>query len=382
MKFVCQPSDFAVQFMTVTAEQSRFATSLDSDGLTGSCLMRRDSSPRKLSKCVLVTLIAICSLLLLHTNNVAQSDPIRVLYYPPWNISKLPMYLARDAGLFDHAGLTVAWTDPGSNEKLLAALKNGEADIAVVSANHVVQNNATGGTRMTLVGNTGFNYSAFVAAPSIKTIGDLLGKKVGTGEPGSTPDQLTRLALRKLGIDPENDVTLVPLAEGRNSDRVRLLLSGDIAAMMVTAETLYTLEKNGALARLHRLSDHKELKIYAGGGADYAVATSFLKSRREDVKKFMAGICQGIALARSDKAQALPFIAKSGRGLDAAAVEYLYRLYVNEVIPLKPHVKIEGVELALQMAASSVPAAQAIKVEDLIDRALVPELEKEGRCNF
>jgi len=382
MKFVRQPSDFAVQFMTVTAEQSRFATSLDSDGLTGSCLMRRDSSPRKLSKCVLVTLIAICSLLLLHTNNVAQSDPIRVLYYPPWNISKLPMYLARDAGLFDHAGLTVAWTDPGSNEKLLAALKNGEADIAVVSANHVVQNNATGGTRMTLVGNTGFNYSALVAAPSIKTIGDLLGKKVGTGEPGSTPDQLTRLALRKLGIDPENDVTLVPLAEGRNSDRVRLLLSGDIAAMMVTAETLYTLEKNGALARLHRLSDHKELKIYAGGGADYAVATSFLKSRREDVKKFMAGICQGIALARSDKAQALPFIAKSGRGLDAAAVEYLYRLYVNEVIPLKPHVKIEGVELALQMAASSVPAAQAIKVEDLIDRALVPELEKEGRCNF
>jgi sulfonate transport system substrate-binding protein len=344
--------------------------------------MRRDSSPRKLSKCVLVTLIAICSLLLLHTNNVAQSDPIRVLYYPPWNISKLPMYLARDAGLFDDAGLTVAWTDPGSNEKLLAALKNGEADIAVVSANHVVQNNATGGTRMTLVGNTGFNYSAFVAAPSIKTIGDLLGKKVGTGELGSTPDQLTRLALRKLGIDPENDVTLVPLAEGRNSDRVRLLLSGDIAAMMVTAETLYTLEKNGALARLHRLSDHKELKIYAGGGADYAVATSFLKSRREDVKKFMAGICQGIALARSDKAQALPFIAKSGRGLDAAAVEYLYRLYVNEVIPLKPHVKIEGVELALQMAASSVPAAPAIKVEDLIDRALVPELEKEGRCNF
>jgi len=319
---------------------------------------------------------------LLHTNNAAQSDLIRVLYYPPWNISKLPMYLARDAGLFDHAGLTVAWTDPGSNEKLLAALKNGEADIAVVSANHVVQNNATGGTRMTLVGNTGFNYSAFVAAPSIKTIGDLLGKKVGTGEPGSTPDQLTRLALRKLGIDPENDVTLVPLAEGRNSDRVRLLLSGDIAAMMVTAETLYTLEKNGALERLHRLSDHKELKIYAGGGADYAVATSFLKNRREDVKKFMAGICQGIALARSDKAQALPFIAKSGRGLDAAAVEYLYRLYVNEVIPLKPHVKIEGVELALQMAASSVPAAPAIKVEDLIDRALVPELEKEGRCNF
>ena len=152
--------------------------------------------------------------------------------------------------------------------------------------------------------------------------------------------------------------------------------------MMVTAETLYTLEESGALARLHRLSDHKELKIYAGGGADYAVDAAFLKRRREDVKKFMAGICQGIALARSDKTKALPFIAKSGRGLDAAAVEYLYRLYMTDVIPPKPRLKLEGIELALQMAGSSVPAAQALRPEDLTDQALVPELEKEGRCNF
>jgi NitT/TauT family transport system substrate-binding protein len=350
--------------------------------LRGICPSRCDSSLRKQSKFLAVTLIAICSLPLLRADTTAQSEAIRVLYYPPWNISKLPMYLARDAGLFERAGLSVTWTDPGSNEKLLAALMKGEADIAVVSANHVVQNNATGGARMILVGNTGFNYSAFVAAPSIQTIRDLLGKKIGTGEPGSTPDQLTRLALRKLGIDPSNDVTLVPLAEGRNSDRVKSLLSGEIAAMMVTAETLYTLGQNGALARLHRLADHKELKIYAGGGADYAVAASFLKSRREDAKKFMAGICRGIALARSDKAKALSFVAKSGRSLDVAAVEYLYRLYITDVIPLKPRLKLEGIELALQMAGSSVPAAQAMRPEDLTDQALVPELENEGRCNF
>ena len=30
----------------------------------------------------------------------AQSEPVRVLYYPPWNISKLPMYLAREMGIF------------------------------------------------------------------------------------------------------------------------------------------------------------------------------------------------------------------------------------------------------------------------------------------
>jgi ABC-type nitrate/sulfonate/bicarbonate transport system substrate-binding protein len=312
----------------------------------------------------------------------AQSPVIRVVYYPPWNISKLPMYLAREAGIFERDGLNITWTDPGSNEKLLTGLKKGEADIAVVSANHIVQNNATGGARMVLVGNTGYNYSAFLAAPSIKSSRDLVGKKVGTGEPGSTPDQLTRLALRKIGIDPEKDVTLVPFAEGRNSDRVKNLLSGEIAGMMVTAETLFALEKIGAHARLNRLTDHKELKIYAGGGADYAVAASFLTSRREDAKKFMAGICQGIAIARSDKAKALTFVAKSARDLDPAAVEYLYGLYMNNVIPLKPHLKMEGVELAVQMTAPLIPTAQAIKPQELIDTTLVPELEKEGRCSF
>ncbi len=235
---------------------------------------------------------------------------------------------------------------------------------------------------MTLVGNTGYNYSAFFAAASIKSAADLKGKKIGTGEPGSTPDQLTRLALRKLGIDPDQDVTLVHFDEGRNTDRVRSLLAGDVAGMMVTAEAMYDLEKTGQIKRLNRLTDHKQLKIYAGGGADYAISAAFLKSRREDAQRFMSGICEGIAIARKDKAKALEFVSKSGRNLDAAGIEYLYRLYITEVIPPRPHLKIEGIELATQMSASLLPSARAIRAEELIDATVVPELEKQGRCNF
>lgn len=312
----------------------------------------------------------------------AQTDTVRVVYYPPWNISKLPMYLARDMGTFERNGLKIAWNNPGSNAKLLAALKKREADIAVVSANHVIHNNATGGPAMILIGNSGYNYSVFLAAASIKSAADLKGKKIGTGEPGSTPDQLTRMALRKLGIDPNEDVTLIPFEEGRNSDRVKNLLAGEIAGMMVTAEALYDLEKTGQISRFNKLTDHKQLKIYAGGGADYAVAASFLQKRRDDAKKFMAGICEGIALAKKEKSKALEFVAKSGRDLDAAAIEYLYRLYMTQVIPARPHVKIEGIELAAQMTASLLPSAGAIKARDLIDDTLVAELEKDGRCNF
>src|SRR5262245_22506416 len=312
----------------------------------------------------------------------AQTDGIRVVYYPPWNISKLPMYLARDTGIFERHGLKITWINPGSNENLLAALKKGDADIAVASANHIVYNNASGGVPMLLVGNTGFNYSAFFVDYSIKSAADLKGKRVGSGERGSTPDQLTRLALRKLGIDPEKDVTLVHFDEGRNTDRVKSLLDGNVAGMMVTAEAMYELEKTGKLSRLNKLTDHQQLKIYAGGGADYAISSALLKQHREDAKRFMSAICEGTAVARKDKPKALEFVAKSGRNLDAAAIEYLYRLYMTEVIPLRPHLKSEGIELAIQMATPLISSARGIKAQDVSDAGLVPELEGEGRCNF
>jgi len=329
-----------------------------------------------------IRFVAVIILLLISSSLMAQSDSIRVIYYPPWNISKLPMYLARDMGIFERNGLKITWTNPGSNEKLLAALKKGDADIAVASANHVVHNNASGGAPMLLVGNSGYNYSAFFAEPSIKSATDLKGKRVGSGERGSTPDQLTRLALRKLGIDPEKDVTLIHFDEGRNTDRVRSLLDGNVAGMMVTAEAMYELEKTGKLSSLNKLTDHKQLKIYAGGGADYAISAALLKDRREDAKRFMSAICEGIAVARKDKPKALEFVAKSGRNLDGAAIEYLYRLYMTDVIPVRPHLKSEGIELAVQMTASLIPSARGIKAQDIADAALLPELEKEGRCNF
>jgi hypothetical protein len=72
----------------------------------------------------------------------------------------------------------------------------------------------------------------------------------------------------------------------------------------------------------------------------------------------------------------------TGRDLDAAGIEYLYRLYTTDVIPARPHLKPEGVELAIQMTAAIEPAGAAMKPQDLTDPTLVPDLEKEGRCNF
>ena len=312
----------------------------------------------------------------------ASAETFRVVYYPPWNISKLPLYFARDAGIFERNGLQLSWTNPGSNEKLLAAMKNGEGDVFVVSSNHVVLNNATGGPPLILVANTGYNYSVFLVEGTIKQPEDLRGKRIGSGDLGSTPDQLTRLALRKLGLDPGKDVTLIHFDEARSADRASALLSGQVSGSLITAEAMYDLEKTGDIKKFRILADHKKLNIYAGGGADYAMSAAFLKNHRSEAKSFLSGICEGIALAKKDKAKALEFVATTVRKSDAAAIEYLYRLYTSEVIPARPHPKIEGVELGIQMATPIAPAAQRLKPQEIVDATLVEELVKEGRCNF
>jgi NitT/TauT family transport system substrate-binding protein len=325
--------------------------------------------------------VALIHLLLGCASAFAQSDTVRIVFYPPWNISKLPLYLARDTGVFERSGLKLSWTDPGSNEKLLAAMKNGGGDIFVVSSNHVVQNNASGGPALTVVANSGYNYSVLLVDAAITRPEDLRGKKVGTGESGSTPDRLTRLALRKLALDPDRDVILVHFNDARSADRATALTSGQLSGALVTAEAMYDLEKTGQIKRFRILADHKQLNIYAGGGADYAMAVEFLKTRRREAKSFLSGICEGIALAKQNQPKAMEIMTKSEQRRDPGALEYLYRLYTTEVIPARPYPKVEEVELGIQMVASSVPAALDLKAHELVDASLVGELVKEHRCN-
>jgi ABC-type nitrate/sulfonate/bicarbonate transport system substrate-binding protein len=305
-----------------------------------------------------------------------EETSIKVIGYPPDNGSKLPFYLALEAGIFKKNGLAVSFKDPGSNESLLKSMRNGEADVYVASVPHIVRNKADGGGDLVITANTGYNYFKFMAHPSIRAPGDLKGKKVGTGRPGSGRHLITRIILTKLGLDPDRDVTLVPYG-GETLSRVVALASGEVAAASVTSEGLFMLEKSGDGKKLRVLADYKSLGLYAGGGADYAFSPTFLRRSRGKAKQFLRSISEAIALARKEKPLAVEVMGKTMQIIDPALLDFVYRVYVGEVIPAIPHPRIESIELALEMAGAGAQEKQ-IKAQDLIDPTLVRELEKEG----
>ena len=111
------------------------------------------------------------------------------------------------------------------------------------------------------------------------------GKRVGTGEPGSSQDRITRETLRRLGLDADKDVTLVPFGS-RSVLRVNALLKGEIDATTSNEDNIFDLERRGEIEKVRVLADNDSLKLYIGAGVDFAVTRKLLVSSRDTVKRF------------------------------------------------------------------------------------------------
>ncbi len=315
-------------------------------------------------------------LLALFVPSAAADEPKKwtVVSYPP-RPPKLPLWLARDAGLFQKYGVDLLLKEPGSSDELLAALARRDADIYAATAPYIVA--AVGdGADLVFIANTGYSVLKLLSRPEIAAARQLKGKRVGTGELGSSQDRITHQALIRLGLDPERDVTLVPIG-GRSVERLKALLAGKIDATTSNEDNLFELERRGEMGKVRVLADNESLKLYIGGGVDFAVARVLLQRDRAGVKNFLKSMCEATALARRDRAAADRIYTQYIGVRDPALLDFMYRTYVLGAIPQKPFPKAEAVALGLEEFGAK-PGVQGKKAEDLIDGSLVRELEQEG----
>src|SRR5712692_11531561 len=138
----------------------------------------------------------------------AEAPTLTVVSYPA-RPAKLPLWLAHDAGLFEKNGVKVAIKELNSGEELIQSIQKRDGEIYAATANWLVSGIGDG-FDLVFIANTGYSVLKLVARPNISRPEELRGKKVGTGEPNSSQDRITRQALQRLGLNPDRDVTLVP----------------------------------------------------------------------------------------------------------------------------------------------------------------------------
>lgn len=110
---------------------------------------------------------------------------------------------------------TYTFTVVDNNTEIVAAISNGNADIAAVATNQAsVLYNKTKGNVTVLAVNTASVLYMLTNGEDIATIADLKGKTIYTPGQGANPEYILRYVLNGNGIDPDKDVTIQFVSDG------------------------------------------------------------------------------------------------------------------------------------------------------------------------
>ncbi|HLG69912.1 MAG TPA: ABC transporter substrate-binding protein [Chloroflexota bacterium] len=282
----------------------------------------------------------------------------------------LPVWVAEDAGIFKKNGLDVDLRYINSS-KGIPALISGGVQIADIGGAETLSAVA-GGADLATVAVDAPTYPFVLMAPSsIKTVQDLKGKKIGVSEPGSSSDIATRVALRKEGIDPDTDVSII--AVGSASERIAALENGAIQAGLSFPPNTLSLEQKG----FHTVLDLASLHLPAALSST-VVKRSYLDSHKDVVQKYVDSMVESIAWAKQHKAEAVKILGKYYKNNDQNAMETTYDYFMNEVIPSLPYPKAK-----MYTNAQSILGAKSAKVKDydvakMLDASFVTSAADRG----
>lgn len=282
----------------------------------------------------------------------------------------LPLWVAKDAGIFRNNGLDVDLKFIASTTSL-PALLSGQTQIAGVGGSAIL-NAVTSGANLEVIAEQAptFPY-LFMAASTVKTPADLKGLKVGVSKFGSASDVATRVALNKMGLMPEKDVTIIQV--GTTQNRAAALQSGAIQGAVSQPPESLGLEKQGA----HTLFDLAAQHL-PGANGSYGLQRAWAADHHGVVQKFIDSLVEGTARMRSDQAYSLAELEEYYKSSDKAAMQATYDFYKSEIIPPLPYPKVEQYDNAKQQLASSNDKVASFDVASMLDASYVQSAADRG----
>ncbi|MFN8443069.1 MAG: ABC transporter substrate-binding protein [Caldilineaceae bacterium] len=328
--------------------------------------------------CLLLLLLAACQPVQAPT--MAQQSastpaltPLKVCYSSNSATQSVALY-AYEQGLFAKYGLAVELIYIEGGSTATAALMAGEADICQIAGAAVI-NSVVAGSDLVLIGglfNT-YPYSLMVR-PEIQAPADLKGKALAISDPGSASDAAIRAALLSLGLQADQDVTL--LATGGQGARLAAMETGAVAGTVVSVPE----------TAVARASGYHELMDMAALQTPYqhtAIATSrhLIAEKRTVVTHFLQATLAAISQMKQDQAGVTAVLAKYlslDPQKDAAVLSEAYSKLISRYLPSLPYPTVEGVQLQLDALVAENPNAAHFKAADVVDTTLLAEIEGSG----
>jgi len=268
-----------------------------------------------------------------------------VLGYTNLRGAKVPVPLGVDEGIFARHGVDLKMVPVSPGTLGVPKLLSGEIVLFLGNSEPVVGAIAVEGKGLAVIAHLGSEGFTLFSRPSITRVEELRGKKIGSSVDGASVDRNTKKALRKLGLDPERDVTMVYTGFQNSSDRLKVLAKGDVDATVGGTDALPDLGKE--MDKVRPLVDLVALGI-AVSGADISADRSFIGKNREAVLNFARGLEESFRLAQSRPDLVRRTYEKHLKISNSLTIEWMVKDYMSAKVPARPAPNPKVIEAYLE----------------------------------
>jgi len=303
---------------------------------------------------------------------VANAEPLRV-GIPGLSAEFAPVCAANDRGILKKFGFEPEVIAMQGGKQLAQVVIAGSIPIAVMGGDYLSA--AVRGADLVMIAThmDKLPYTLIVK-PSLKRVEDLKGTRLAISRFGSSSDAGLRLALQKLGVNPEKEVTIVQV--GGQTERFAALKANTVDGTVVIPPL------SGAAQRLgyNALINMNKLGIpYPQEGV--VVSRQLLASRRDMVTRFLKAYIEGVKELKNDKEFAIGVLAKylrMDRKKDREALEDSFQEVIIEQMLKVPGINLDAIKVGLDLLGKDKPSTASSNPRDYVDGSVMLELVKSG----
>ena len=305
---------------------------------------------------------------------VGAADKVR-LPYSPIGWESLAWYVGKDGGYYDKYGIDADIFFQGASSEIIQAMLAGDAQLAGIGGPAIISNVIAGGDVIQIAALVKTFTIPIYAQPSIKSLGDLKGQKVGVSRFGAVTHITALAVLQKAGI--AKDVTIVQT--GGVPESAAAIASGAVAAATVLPPQSLMLKDKG-FRELVGLKELRELNIpFVENGV--AVRRSFATKNPDVVKRFLKASLEALKRVFDDRSYAMKVLGQYTKVTEPKLLEHSYE-WAAAAFAKDPRVPADALKgLADKMVDLKMvdgAAAARTQTNAYFDNQYVEALEKEG----
>jgi len=315
-----------------------------------------------------VTILSFVSILAWLSPATAQ-ERLR-LAWAGFSPTNSPIWVIEDRKLMQKQGVTPEIIAINASPTVLQALLANEIDAASISVTTLTSSRLQGADTVLIVGVVPTFVDHIISLASITKVEQLKGKIGGVNRLGSTSDLGLRLALRKLGVDPENDVKIIPV--GGNPERFAALSKG-LTQFTIMPEPFLTQAERLGFRNLYNVSE-LNIPFWWNG---ILTRDSIIKNQRPLMLKLARAMVEAIHIIKTEKDYAIRLFKKNLGVSDPEGLERAYKDYSN-IFPEAPYPTPDGVKTMLDDLAPKNPKARSADPKAFVDPSLIHELDSSG----